>query len=68
VFRRLILLVLVPRLHISCTYFNFICWIKPDSPVINQLFGASSGMGLLPLTFDCACTAYIKIIKLRVPI
>lgn len=37
----------------ALSYFNFPCWIRPDSPVVNQVFGVSSGMGLLPLTFDC---------------
>lgn len=33
--------------------FSFPCWINPSSPVVNQVFGMSSGMGLLPITFDC---------------
>ena len=32
--------------------FAFVTWIKPDSPVINQLFGGVSGLSLLPITFD----------------
>jgi hypothetical protein len=38
----------------ALSYFSFVCWMKPDSTIINQVFGVSSGMGLLPLTFDCA--------------
>lgn len=34
-------------------YFTFICWIVPNNVVVNQVFGMKSGMGLLPLTFDC---------------
>ena len=37
----------------ALSYFNFPCWVRPHSPVVNQVFGVSSGMGLLPLTFDC---------------
>lgn len=32
--------------------FAFVTWIKPNSPVINQLFGGSTGISLLPITFD----------------
>lgn len=32
--------------------FAFVTWIRPDSPVINQLFGGFSGMSLIPITFD----------------
>ena len=32
--------------------FVFITWIKPDNALVNQLFGGTSGMGLLPITFD----------------
>ncbi|KAF2141064.1 uncharacterized protein K452DRAFT_327313 [Aplosporella prunicola CBS 121167] len=32
--------------------FAFITWIKPNSPVINQLFGGFSGLSLVPITFD----------------
>jgi hypothetical protein len=41
----------------ALSYFSFVCWIKSDSTVINQMFGVSSGMGLLPLTFDCVCSS-----------
>ncbi|KAJ5259589.1 hypothetical protein N7478_012570 [Penicillium angulare] len=32
--------------------FSFPCWIAPKNKVVNQLFGMTSGMGLLPITFD----------------
>jgi OPT family small oligopeptide transporter len=32
--------------------FAFVTWIKPNSPVINQLFGGTSGLSLIPITFD----------------
>lgn len=32
--------------------FTFMTWIYPQNPVINQLFGGSTGLSLLPITFD----------------
>lgn len=32
--------------------FAFVTWIKPQDPVINQLFGGWTGLSLIPLTFD----------------
>lgn len=32
--------------------FAFATWIAPQNPVINQLFGASTGLSILPITFD----------------
>ena len=34
-------------------YFTWVCWIAPDNAVVNQIFGMNSGIGLLPITFDC---------------
>ncbi|KAL9070772.1 MAG: hypothetical protein Q9157_005697 [Trypethelium eluteriae] len=40
--------------------FAFVTWIKPNSPVINQVFGGTSGLSLIPITFDWTyVTAYI---------
>lgn len=39
----------------ALSYFSFPCWINPSNRLVNQLFGVSSGMGLLPLTLDCEC-------------
>ncbi|KAL4885992.1 OPT oligopeptide transporter protein-domain-containing protein [Aspergillus karnatakaensis] len=39
--------------------FNFPCWIKPDSAVVNQVFGMKSGMGLLPITLDWSQISYV---------
>ncbi|KAH6896912.1 OPT oligopeptide transporter protein-domain-containing protein [Thelonectria olida] len=39
-------------------YFTWVCWIAPKSPVVNQIFGMKSGIGLLPFTFDWAQIAY----------
>jgi OPT family small oligopeptide transporter len=32
--------------------FAFVTWIRPNSVIINQLFGAYTGLSLLPITFD----------------
>ncbi|BCR87390.1 small oligopeptide transporter, OPT family [Aspergillus chevalieri] len=32
--------------------FAFPTWIRPNNVVVNQLFGGSSGLSLIPLTFD----------------
>ncbi|RKL44289.1 Sexual differentiation process protein isp4 [Fusarium proliferatum] len=40
-------------------YFTWICWIAPKNPVVNQVFGMKSGLGLLPFTFDWSQIAYI---------
>ncbi|KAK3943027.1 OPT family small oligopeptide transporter [Diplogelasinospora grovesii] len=32
--------------------FAFATWIAPNNPVVNQLFGYSTGLSLLPITFD----------------
>ena len=32
--------------------FAFATWIAPQNPVVNQLFGGTSGLSILPLTFD----------------
>lgn len=36
----------------ALSVFAFVTWIKPNNPVINQLFGGFSGAALLPITFD----------------
>lgn len=32
--------------------FAFMTWIFPQNPVINQLFGGTTGLSLIPITFD----------------
>ncbi|KAG8863761.1 hypothetical protein FRB96_007598 [Tulasnella sp. 330] len=39
--------------------FSFICWIKPNNIVVNQLFGVMSGLGMGILTFDWNQISYI---------
>jgi hypothetical protein len=36
----------------ALSYFTWVCWIWPKSVIINQVFGARSGMGVGALTFD----------------
>ena len=36
----------------ALSYFAFATWIAPDNVVVNQLFGYSTGLGLIPITFD----------------
>lgn len=36
----------------ALSYFAWVTWIKPNDVIVNQVFGASSGLGLIPLTFD----------------
>ncbi|KAJ6784825.1 hypothetical protein PWT90_06805 [Aphanocladium album] len=33
-------------------FFNFACWIAPKNVIVNQLFGAQTGFGLIPISFD----------------
>lgn len=40
-------------------YFTWVCWIAPNNAVVNQIFGMSSGIGLLPITFDWSQIAYV---------
>lgn len=37
----------------ALSYFTWVCWTAPRNPVVNQIFGMKSGIGLLPFTFDC---------------
>jgi OPT family small oligopeptide transporter len=32
--------------------FAFMTWLYPNNPVINQLFGGTTGLSLIPITFD----------------
>jgi hypothetical protein len=46
-------------LFTALSVFNFVCWIRPNNVVVNQLFGQSSGLGMSILTFDWAQITYI---------
>ncbi|CDK24233.1 unnamed protein product [Kuraishia capsulata CBS 1993] len=36
----------------ALSYFAWPTWIAPNNVVVNQVFGAYTGLGLIPLTFD----------------
>lgn len=36
----------------ALSYFAFPTWIAPDNVIVNQVFGTSTGLGLIPITFD----------------
>lgn len=36
----------------ALSVFAFVTWIRPNDVIINQLFGGSTGLSLLPITFD----------------
>lgn len=41
--------------------FAFVTWIKPENPVLNQLFGGFTGLSFIPLTFDWTyVSAYLQ--------
>ncbi|KAI2385055.1 hypothetical protein LOY90_006323 [Ophidiomyces ophidiicola] len=42
--------------------FCFMTWIRPKSPVINQLFGGFTGLSLIPLTFDWTYVLYMPLV------
>ncbi|TCD68598.1 hypothetical protein EIP91_010389 [Steccherinum ochraceum] len=46
-------------LFTALSIFTWVCWIKPDNVVVNQLFGYQSGLGMSLLTFDWSQIAYI---------
>lgn len=43
----------------ALSYFNVITWFAPESVVVANLFGTSSGLGLFPMSFDWSQIAYI---------
>lgn len=36
----------------ALSYFSFPTWIAPNNVIVNQVFGVSTGLGLIPITFD----------------
>jgi OPT family oligopeptide transporter len=38
--------------------FTWVCWIRPDNIVLNQLFGFQTGLGMSLISFDWAQIAY----------
>lgn len=45
-------------LFTGLSIFSFICWIAPTKPVVNQLFGVATGLGMSGITFDWAQISY----------
>ncbi|KAL1692218.1 OPT oligopeptide transporter protein-domain-containing protein [Schizophyllum commune] len=43
----------------ALSYFSWVTWIRPDDPVIAQVFGYFHGMGLTAVTFDWNQIAYM---------
>ncbi|KIJ45258.1 hypothetical protein M422DRAFT_207611 [Sphaerobolus stellatus SS14] len=39
-------------LFTALSVFNWVCWIAPQNPVVNALFGTNTGLGMGLLTFD----------------
>ncbi|KAL7627030.1 hypothetical protein AAE478_003806 [Parahypoxylon ruwenzoriense] len=43
----------IPGYFAQClSIFAFATWMAPQNPVVNQLFGGTTGLSLLPITFD----------------
>ncbi|KAJ7738297.1 OPT oligopeptide transporter protein-domain-containing protein [Mycena olivaceomarginata] len=42
----------------ALSYFSWITWIRPNDPVVAQLFGYVHGMGMSVITFDWSQIAY----------
>lgn len=47
--------------------FTFICWIAPESVVINQVFGGQTGLGLVPISFDWSVITGFLLSPLQTP-
>ena len=46
-------------LFTALSYFSWICWIAPNNPTVNQLFGVIHGLSMSVLTFDWGQIAFI---------
>ncbi|WWD18152.1 OPT family small oligopeptide transporter [Kwoniella shandongensis] len=46
-------------LFTALSYFSYACWIAPSNPVVNQLFGVSTGLGMGIFNFDWTQIAFI---------
>lgn len=43
----------IPGFLAKClSIFAFVTWMAPQNPVVNQLFGGTTGLSILPITFD----------------
>ncbi|KAI5451012.1 hypothetical protein NCC49_002503 [Naganishia albida] len=46
-------------LFTALSYFSWVCWIKPESRVLNNLFGVTTGLGMGLFTFDWSQILYV---------
>src|SRR5712672_4687731 len=46
-------------LFTALSYFSWVCWIAPNNPTVNQLFGVIHGLSMSVLTFDWGQIAFI---------
>lgn len=46
-------------LFTALSVFNWVCWIAPQNPTVNALFGTSTGLGMGVLTFDWSMIAWL---------
>ncbi|KIO29156.1 hypothetical protein M407DRAFT_228494, partial [Tulasnella calospora MUT 4182] len=46
-------------LFTGLSYFSFICWIRPNNVVVNQLFGSVTGLGMSFLSFDWSQISWV---------
>lgn len=46
-------------LFTGLSMFSWICWIAPKNPVVNTLFGTTTGLGMSILTFDWSMISFI---------
>jgi OPT family oligopeptide transporter len=43
----------------ALSVFSFVCWIRPNNVVLNQLFGVATGLGMSFITFDWSEISWI---------
>jgi len=46
-------------LFTALSYFSWVCWIAPNNPTVNQLFGVIHGMSMGFLTFDWGQISFV---------
>jgi hypothetical protein len=46
-------------LFVALSTFNWVCWIAPENPTVNILFGTQTGLGMSLLTFDWSMISFL---------
>ena len=46
-------------LFTALSVFNWVCWIAPQNPTVNALFGTNTGLGMGLLTFDWSMISWL---------